>query len=180
MKNFKQLILAFGIFAITGSASAIPISGDIGFTGDYHTDTGSLGDATQIFIDNVTVSGSTTGSFAAENIKAGDAASYSGFTFNPTGPVTGLWSVGSFTFTLNTMSLDYQSDFAIILSGTGMTSSTDKDLDNNYGDWIFTANTSGSNFTFSSSSSVPEPAVILLLATGLLGFGFARKARKTT
>lgn len=175
MINFKQVILAFCIFTFAGFANAIPVSGAVGFTGSYHTDTGSLADATKIFIDSVTVGGDISGSFAAEGIASGDSASYSDFTFNPSDPVAALWNVGSFTFDLDRMNVNYQSNFALVLSGKGITSSTDLNLDEALTHWVFTANSGG---TFSASSTVPEPAVMLLLATGLIGFGFARKTRK--
>ena len=35
MKNFNQILLAVGLFALAGSASAMQITGSIGFTGAY-------------------------------------------------------------------------------------------------------------------------------------------------
>ena len=186
MKKFKQLLLAAGLFALAGSVSAATITGSIGFTGSYKivdsvtstTVTSFLaGDTVNIL--NAEVEGATTGSFAAEGIAAGDLASYSDFVYNPLGPVAGIWSVGSFTFDLANMVEDYKAANAIVLSGSGWINSSTAGLDKTFGTWIFTANTSGSNFTWSSSSAVAEPSIALLLGVGLIGFGVSRKLRKT-
>ncbi len=185
MKIFKKTLLAASVFAIAGVANAMPITGSIGFTGAYTTDTGLLGTATTINITDAAVNGTVSGSFAAAGITSASAVSYSNFTFDPTTvPVSNLWKVGGFSFGLTQMNVDYHSSTALVLSGTGMISSVDVDtFDPTPGAWTFTTNTAGGdNFTWSSSSSatksVPEPAVALLLGTGLVGFGVARKARK--
>ena len=94
------------------------------------------------------------------------------------GAVPSIWSVGSFTFDLNTMVVELQNSSLLALSGTGLISSSNPGLDAANGKWTFTANATGSNLTWSSSSA-PEPAMVLLLAAGLIGFGFARKTRKS-
>ena len=180
MNKLTKLITAVALTAFAGIASAVPITGSIGFTGAYTHDGANLLDATTIFITPGTaaVAGVVTGSFAAEGITAGDTATYSDFTFNPIStPIANIWSVGTFSFTLNNMSVDFQSANLLALSGSGLISSSDAGLDDSYGKWTFTANDTGSNMTWSSSAA-PEPAMVLLLATGLIGFGFARKMRK--
>ncbi len=185
MKTFNKTLLAASIFAIAGVANAIPITGSIGFTGAYTTNTGDLATASTIFITNASVSGTTTGSFADEGISAGAAATYSGFTFNPIStPVNNIWSVGSFSFDLTQMILDHQSAYGVTLYGNGVIKSTSTDFsyDPTPGRWTFAATTSGENFTSDSSGSpksVPEPTAALLLGAGLIGFGVARKVRKT-
>lgn len=191
MKTFNKTLLAAGIFAIAGVANAIPITGSIGFNGAYTTDTTlDLAHASTIFVTNASVSGPITGSFAAEGISAGATASYSDFTFNPIStPVNNLWSVGSFSFELTQMGTpSYKAQFgteSLSFAGMGIISSTATDFsyDPTPGNWVFTANTAGDSFTWSSSSSVtksvPEPTAALLLGAGLIGFGVARKARKT-
>lgn len=178
MKSLK-LLLAIGLIALTGSVSAVPITGSIGFTGDYTHDGSDLSDATTIFITSAAVAGVVDGSFADEGIVAGDLASYSDFTFDPAGAQANIWSVGSFSFDLNIMNVDFQSSNLLALSGTGMIKSTDANLDDTFGEWTFTANSAGSNFTFSSSTAAPEPGIALLLGAGLIGFGVSRKLRKT-
>jgi hypothetical protein len=107
---------------------------------------------------------------------------YSDFTFNPAGPVAGIWSVTgdttTFTFDLNVMNVDFQASNLLALSGTGLITSDNAGLDDSFGKWTFTANQTGSNFTWSSSAA-PEPGIALLLGAGLIGFSVARKLRKS-
>lgn len=179
MNNTRKFIIALALSAIASVASAVPITGSIGFNGAYTHDGTNLSDATQIFITDSHVSGVVTGSFAAAGITDGDIAAYSDFVFNPIStPISSIWSIVGFSFDLNTMVVDFQSSSLLALSGTGQITSTDPGLDATGGDWTFTANETGSNLTWSSSAA-PEPAIVLLLATGLIGFGFARRARKS-
>ncbi|VAX12833.1 hypothetical protein MNBD_GAMMA24-2586, partial [hydrothermal vent metagenome] len=118
-------------------------------------------------------------SFASEGITHASVVTYSDFIFNPATPISSIWSVGGFSLDLNWMNVDYQGPSGFILSGTGMINSTSAGLDSAPGTWSFTANGDGSTFTWSSSSAVPEPAITLLLGAGLIGFGVARKMRKS-
>lgn len=179
MKLFNKTLLVVSIFAIAGVANAIPIEGSIGFHGAYTTDTGALGTATQIIISSAAIDGAVTGSFASEGINNSSAVTYSNFTFSPVSiPINNIWKVGSFSFDLNQMSVDYHSASILGLTGSGMINSTVAGLDSTPGIWSFTANQAGANFTWSSSSAVPEPAITLLLGAGLIGFGVSRKMRK--
>lgn len=177
MNNTRKFIMALALSAFAGAASAVPITGSIGFDGAYERDGTSLLDATTITISDAMVSGVTTGSFLDAGITAGDAATYSDFTIG-SAPIANIWTVGIFTFDLNSMSVDFRNASTLVLSGKGEFSTTDSSLDSAFGDWTFTANNTGANLTWSSSAAVPEPAVTLLLATGLIGLGFARRARK--
>ena len=182
MKNLTKILTTISLLAFAGSAAAVQITGSIGFNGAYTHDGTDLSDATTITIVDSHVSGVTTGSFAADGIVDGDASLYSNFTFDPVGPVAGIWSVTgnttTFTFDLNIMNVDFQSANLLALSGTGLISSDNVNLDDAFGNWTFTANQTGQNFTWSSSSA-PEPGIALLLGAGLIGFSVARKLRKS-
>lgn len=177
MNNTRKFIIALALSAFAGVASAVPITGSIGFNGAYTHDGSDLSDATTISITSAHVSGVVTGSFLAAGISDGDPVTYKDFVIGAT-PVADIWTIGIFTFDLTSMSVDLQTANLLALSGQGTFSTTDSSLDDAHGDWTFTANETGANLTWSSSSAVPEPAVTLLLATGLIGFGFARRARK--
>ena len=184
MKKLNKTLIAAALFSLSSAVSAVPILGSIGFTGTYEAEDATsavvtdLNLATHIDVTSAAVTGTATGDFGLEGINSLSAVTYSDFTFAPAGPVNTLWTVGSFTFNLTNMSLDFQNANAVLLSGIGVISSTTAGLDDTHGEWIFTANASSSSFTFSSSSSAPEPAIALLLGTGLIGFGVARKMRK--
>lgn len=180
MNKFTKLITAVTLTAFAGIASAVPITGSIGFTGAYTIDGTNFFDSTTITRTTNTVNGIVTGSYASEGISAGDVLTgpFADIIYNPTTtPIANLWSVGSFTFNLNNMNVDFNNGTTLVLSGGGIVSSSDAGFDDSFGTWNFTANKQGSNLTWSSSAA-PEPAMVLLLATGLIGFGFARKMRK--
>jgi hypothetical protein len=180
MKKFKILIMACLLIA-TGSASALPITGSLGFTGSYTIAGGtSLANATGINItgNSATITGLVDGSFATAGITAGQTATYNNFTLGA--PTSNLWSIGGFNFDLTKMVIDFQSSNLLALSGIGIITSTNSNLDPTLGGWTFTANSfGGSNFTFSSSAGVPEPTTAMLLGIGLLGVGALRKLRNT-
>ena len=153
MNKFTKLLAATALTAFAGIASAVPITGSIGFTGAYTIDGTNFLDSTTITRTTNLVNGVVTGSFADEGITDGDAASGANITYNPvTTPIASLWSVGSFTFDLNNMLVDFNNGSTIILSGNGIVSSTTAGLDDSSGTWNFTANQQGANLTWSSSA----------------------------
>ena len=179
MNKFTKLLAATALTAFAGIASAVPITGSIGFAGAYTLDGTNFLDSSTITRTDFEVHGDTSGSFLDEGIVSGTLATGADFTYNPvTVPVPDIWSVGSFMMDLSNMSVDFISATTLVVSGNGIVSSTDPLLDDTNGKWNFTANNLGTNLTWSSSANVPEPAIVLLLATGLIGFGFARKMRK--
>lgn len=185
INKLYKAVVALSIFAVAGTASAVPISGSIGFTGSYFIWDQDTSSATNSFtigeevrITSAEVTGSVTGSFSAEGITSSSLVAYSDITYNPTSAIAGLWNVGSFTFDLNSMSVDFISASNLILSGSGIITSTDAGLNDSYGNWNFSANSAGTNFTWSSSSAVPAPLTVYLLGSGLLGLvGIARRKK---
>lgn len=179
MKKFIQLLLATSLLALSGVASALPITGSIIFGGDLTYDFNT--NAVDILGDDALVTAAPTGGFSS--VAYGAIATYNDFSYDPLSVATGtLWSVGGFSFVLNQISTitettDIYGNTSLFLAGSGLFSSTNAKLDDTAGSWTFSADGRGSRFAF-SSTNVPEPSIALLLGAGLIGFGFARKARK--
>jgi hypothetical protein len=101
----------------------------------------------------------------------------SSLTFDPLFTVTSnpLWSVGGFKFELGSLAVTNQATDSLALSGTGTLSKTG--FEDTNGTWVASFNTSGTSFTWSSSTnSVPDGgATLSMFGLSLLGLGLARK-----
>jgi len=184
MKNLKRLMSVIVLSALSGVASAIPIIGTI-----------NIGGASTVENDGLTSTGVTFGGGSVNNFPVptgtfnglggidtagtgGDLLTLTSFMYTDI-PERKIWEIdlgsdGSvdYSFTLTSVSVVSESLSLLTLKGTGFFDAVG--FDRTYGSWSYSQ--SGASF---SSQSVPEPTVALLLGMGLLGFGFARKARKS-
>lgn len=141
-------------------------------------------------IGNFTVFGVSTGDYSA--LISGDAGIIKDFMFNaapiagfPAAPIATFWTIikGGITYTLDltTVVINTQNATTLALNGTGLAHITG--FDNTPGVWNFSAQTAGgSTFSWSAStgaSTVPEPATMFLVLTGLglIAFGSAARRR---
>lgn len=195
MYNFKQILFTAALCVLSSAASAVTINGSIAFgtaPGASWTPTpeptATTANATGVNFNEAT-SGVYSGFSGLVSTADGDYLStigegviFNDFTFNPLTSGTNLWSFtsggNSYSFNMTSVTIVNQDASSIGLKGFGLANATG--FDETFGTWVLTLNNSGGSFSFSSSAAVvPEPALALLLGTGLIGFGVARKMRKT-
>jgi hypothetical protein len=197
----KKKINYLGAIALAGLLSAVPasavlISGSVGWTGNYSpveadgvTPT-TLALADGLVFNTPAAMTNTTGDFLTV---LGPASSltpiaidlnnpfvFDPFVGGPTGFSWGAPAGGPYlsTFTLGSVSVDVQNSTALNLSGMGTL--TLDGYSPTPGVFELTANRSGASFTFSgSNAAVPDGgSTIALMGLGLLGFGTGRKFLK--
>ena len=177
----SPLVLAIACF-LSREASAAPIVGEISFSGSYTVDNSNLLLATKFLsFSNVTVSALPTGDYLGLD---GAAVTHSAFTFSPfpVGGAVPLWTIPSApgtSFDLLSLTVEFQSSSILLVKGTGIAHKAGRD--NTPGNWIFSANTLGSTFSFSSTnasepSPVPEPGTALF-GLAILGVTTIRRRR---
>lgn len=176
--------LLLALVSLPGSARALPIDGAITMSGDFAPTGGTgadLSDATGIdFLgDDFQVDG-VAGDFVSF-VSAGDNGSISDFQFAPLSPspVDPLWSIGGFSFSLSSVTVDFQNATFLILSGTGTLSGNGFDATS--GSWNLTANQADTLFNFSSgtfSNPIPEPTATLCFALGFAVVGACGRRRR--
>lgn len=187
-KFIKQILLCGAFFVFTFSnVVALPlITGEMEMTGGFYAvdsngDTVSSADmATGIDFDffgfdafRVTTA---NGDFAGLD---GQVGSIADFQFDPfVAPITDFWTIDIFAFELTDVVRGTTNDPVnfLVLNGVGTLTATGfADTD---ASWTFTGDTTGSGiFSWSATStSVPEPGLLVLLSIGLIGFGISKRA----
>jgi hypothetical protein len=194
MKNkFKLMTAAVAaLVGISATVQAIPISGQISFSGLAVLDSTSLSTATK-FLSYSNSAGTTsfpqvgihTGSYSS--VPGGTAATFTPFTFSPvtaSTPFT-LWSftIGSLTYSFQVKSLTVMTQNSTFLNviGTGLAFITGAgspyDVAGTSGIFSLTDTGSGGpTFTFGASTTVPDGGTtVMLLGAGLASLALLRK-----
>lgn len=181
---FKAALPAVALaLALGAKALAVPISGNIAFSGTATLDSG-LATATQATaFHNFAVQGGT-GDFGAiaYGTPAGTAVSAgTPWVFDPSTPFTNLWNVAGYQFDLTGSVIDMpRSATSLVINGTGWVTKTG--FDPSLGTWHFTANApsvGGYTFSFSAGTSVPDGGTTaMLLGLGLTGLALLARWRK--
>jgi hypothetical protein len=185
MKLSKTLLAIVAAVAAAGftcnQAQAVPITGMLNIAGTATFDSTHLGSANSVTsFNDVTVGGGNTGSFAGIAIGT-PVMMASPYIFNPSTGTPALWSVGGFTFDLQTSHIELQNNSFLVISGAG-TLFGPAGFDATPGIWAFTTQNAGgrphATFTFSANTSgaaVPDGGMtVALLGAGLLGLASFR------
>jgi hypothetical protein len=198
----KKMIKLAGIVAVavamTQTLQAVPITGNIGFTGAVTFDTSSAATATQVtsWVSPTTVT-LTSGAFTGLN---GAIATFANAVWNFGGPLPGsgvglpinnFWSVGGFTFNLLSSYVLSQGGTPgvngfVVVDGTGVVSGpAGSNYDPTVFSWSFTsqdpaiAGANGPSWTFSASANpngVPDGGTtVMLLGIALAGAALLKK-----
>lgn len=164
---FNKISAVFVGLLLSVSAAAMPIAGDIGFGGNW-----SLNGNTIEFDGDEAVL-QVSGDLAT-TITRFDTTDFNDLTFDPFTPGE-LWSLGGFTFQLNSVNVVLNQGNEVTLEGMGMI------MGNGFDPTATMWDLSTNNLTFSTSNvtvapvGVPEPSAVALLGFGLLALGFAKK-----
>jgi VPDSG-CTERM motif len=182
----KLTAIAAAVCGLAGIAQAVPISGDITFAGGVTLNTSSSGTATEVL--SWTGPGGTgspivisdDGSFSG--IAAGSAATFASPWFFNSGSVSGLWSVGGFTFNLTSSHIVFQggNPAGVLVDGIGAVSGNG--LDSEAMTWSFSTSDPSADGVFSfqvadgTTGTVPDGGTTaMLLGVGILGLGLLKK-----
>ena len=130
----------------------------------------------------IVLAGTIVGDFTSY-LSPFQVGSHKDVPYDPFVPIADLWTVtgfllpGRFAFSLDTLSIDFQSATQLDLSGAGEI--IHPDFDDTPFEWVATFQSLSQTASFSASTQlVPEPSTGLLLATGLLGLA-ARTRRRS-
>lgn len=180
----RQIIATFALGAMAVTAHAVQITGTLDIAGGVTLNTNSLTTATQVSVfSNVIVTGVTVGSILDTTINIGNSVAMTQPWVFGAGK-DDLWSVGGFTFDLNTSTIITQTSGLLYVTGTGVL--TGNGYDATPGMWAFTSqSTSGvgdnNNFSFSATTEarpagVPDGgATAILLGSSLLGLALVSR-----
>jgi hypothetical protein len=181
MKNniIKYMACAAMALGLAATVQAAQITGGVSLGGGtLTTDSGNLNGAHSLSFSGITTVVNASGSYTGI---LGDQVEMFNLTFNPA-PLSGtpVWLTTpggvAYYFLITSLNIDNQTSSVLDLSGTG-TLHIDGDTDT-IGGWVFTANSLGDTFSFSSSNGVNVPdggTTALLLGTALSAMGLIRR-----
>ncbi len=176
----KLLLVTATATLLTISAQAVQINGTIDIGAFDSTVTINKALNTVTFVD----SGNLPGANAVVNSATGNfvpfvlqQVNYANFSYSPLTVVNPLWqlSIGGLSFDLLSITSIDEGVPGLELHGSGIIHSAL--YEDTVGNWSFSANTTGTKFTFSSqTSTVPDGGTtVMLLGAALSGLGLIRR-----
>lgn len=184
MKKMAALLAGAALMMLTASALATPITGTINFTGSeiLTPSSVSLLGATGINFTNGEVQGTGLGIYAG--IPVNTAVTFTDLIFKPSfilAPIESFWTLkfvdNTYSFDLNSLKVDFQSDNFLALSGKGMLHATGYEA--TPGNWFYTTQDHATTFSADSGAApVPEPGTMMLLGAGFIGLAIYGKRRQ--
>lgn len=185
----KRALFGGVLLGLSMNVSALPlITGTIGMGGGFDPvdSTGAvtsldLAEGIDFTPNSFYVTWNTTGDFAG---LGGQTGTIKDIQFGSlAGPVDDFWSVGGFSFDLESISRQPFGDPSqyIALQGSGVISAAG--YQKTRGLWSFTGNGPSGTFSWSAgtgATGVPEPMVLALVGIGLAGFGVRGMVRRRT
>ena len=181
MKKLITVAASTVLLLASSVASAKLIDGSINFSGGAVVDYSTTQVNSVDFYDTAVVS--TTDSLTTGDFDGLETSSVDFFDIDVSStPSYNLWSVGGFTFVITSLDVNEVASFAGLtltsIAGNGTIYSTNPELEATQATWTVTTNGVSNEMSF-SSTAVPAPASATLLGLGLLGFGFARRNKKS-
>ena len=165
--------------ALIQTVHAVPITGNIGFSGTANLDSGSVQTATEVASWGANVVGSTSGSFTT--VTLGSLVTLTSPWSFTSGSINSFWSVGGFTFNLISSSIHSQdgSFLNVLMNGTvtgnGFTATPYSgafSVQNPPSDGVVQYTES---LSFNPPGSVPDGgATVMLLGTALCGLALVK------
>jgi len=178
MKNILKIVAVVAVaVALTSTVRAVPISGNIGFSGAVQLDTGSAQTATEALAWVNTVVNATSGSFTT--VANGSSVTLATPWFFTSGPVGSFWSVGGFTFNLSSSSIFSQNALFLDVVLAGTVTGNGYDATAFSGTFQVANPPANGTTTFTerlSFNSVPDGGTtVLLLGSALSGLALIRR-----
>jgi hypothetical protein len=188
MNKFKQIVVASFVALLAFDVAALPtsVSGSIDMIGGYpvfYDETASIttdaSAAAKVVFSNPSIFiVAATGDLSS---LIGDIGMIKDLPFDPfASSIEDFWRVDNFSFDLTSIERGITStpETLLVLNGTGIIKDSSLTYADTAADWTFSADTSGSLFSWNASSaSVPEPGILMLMSIGLMGFGLRKKIK---